>query len=41
MNTSKSATPFRGQDVYWMDGQRGAMPPAELTNCDPGFYKDR
>eukprot|EP00439_Symbiodinium_sp_Y106_P025073 s1659_g3.t1 len=28
------------QDVYWMDGQRGAMPPAELTNCDPGFYKE-
>ncbi|CAE7320100.1 Grm8 [Symbiodinium necroappetens] len=29
-----------GQDLYWMDGQRGAMPPAELTNCDPGFYKE-
>ena len=30
----------RGSGLYWMDGQIWPKPPAALTNCDPGFYKD-
>eukprot|EP00435_Cladocopium_sp_Y103_P065459 s567_g27.t1 len=26
--------------LYWMDGQIWPKPPAALTNCDPGFYKE-
>ena len=29
-----------GAGLYWMDGQIWPKPPAALTNCDPGFYKD-
>lgn len=29
-----------GSGLYWMDGQIWPKPPQELTNCDPGFYKD-
>ncbi|CAE7227713.1 Scube3 [Symbiodinium sp. KB8] len=29
-----------GQELYWMDGKRGALPPPELTSCEPGFYKE-
>ena len=29
-----------GGSLYWMDGNIWPLPPVELTNCEPGFYKD-
>ena len=29
-----------GGGLYWMDGNIWPLPPPELTNCEPGFYKD-
>ncbi|CAE7030005.1 GRM6 [Symbiodinium natans] len=27
-------------DLVWMDGSTGDFPPARLSSCGPGFYKD-
>jgi len=31
---------IQSSGLYWMDGQIWPKPPQELTNCDPGFYKE-